>query len=63
MTTPARGLEIFRRRLSPVRDFLVLDDLTVIQSRETGLLHRQDMDENVPTAVLRLNKPVPLLTV
>jgi hypothetical protein len=50
----AQGLEIFRRGLAAIGDFLVLDGLTIIQ---TG----QDVNEDVLAAVLRLDEPVSLL--
>jgi hypothetical protein len=46
----ARDLEIFRRGLALIRDLLVVDDLTLIQTGETGLLDGRDVNENVPPA-------------
>jgi hypothetical protein len=60
----ALDFEIFRGGLAFIRDLLVLDDLTLIQAGEAGLLDGRDVNENVPpAAALRLNEPVSLLTV
>jgi hypothetical protein len=54
--------EIFRRGLASVRDLLVLDDLTLIQTGQTGPFDGRDVNENIfPTAALRLNEPVSFL--
>jgi hypothetical protein len=58
----ARDLEIFRRGLASVRDFLVLDDLTLIQTRQTGLFDGRDVNKDIsPAAALWLNEPVTFL--
>jgi hypothetical protein len=59
----ARDLEIFRRRLASVRDFLVLDDLTLIQAGQTGLLYGRNVYEDVPATILRLDESVSLLRI
>jgi hypothetical protein len=57
LLTSARDFEIFRRGLASIRDFLVLDDLTLIQTGQTGLLDGRDVNEDIfPTAALRLNE-------
>jgi hypothetical protein len=59
LLTSARDFEIFRRGLASIRDFLVLDDLTLIQTGQTGLLDGRDVNEDIfPTAAFRLNEPV-----
>jgi hypothetical protein len=57
----AQGLEIFRRGLAAIGDFLVLDGLTIIQTGQAGPLNRRDVNEDVLAAVLRLDEPVSLL--
>src|SRR5271168_888726 len=59
----ARDLEIFRRALASIRDFLVLDDLTLIQTGQTGLLDGRDVNKDVFPAALRLNEPVSFLRI
>ena len=59
----ALNLQIFRRCLSLVRDFLVLDNLTLIETAEAGSLDSRDMDEHVFSAALRLNKSVTFLSI
>jgi hypothetical protein len=62
-TFSALDFEIFRRGLAPIRDFLVLDDLTLIQTGETGLLDGRDVNEYVFPAALRLDEPETLLRI
>jgi hypothetical protein len=53
------NFESFRRGLASIRDFLVLDDLTLIQTGQTGPLDGRDVYEDIfPTTALRLNEPV-----
>jgi hypothetical protein len=60
----ARDFEILRRRLASVRDFLVLDDLTLIQTGQTGPFDGRDVNEDIfPTAALRLNEPLSFLRI
>src|SRR5208282_2770499 len=51
-------LEVLRRGLSLVCNLFVLDLLALVEGRQTGLLYRRDMDENVLAAALRLNEPI-----
>src|ERR1700680_1035725 len=59
----ALTLEILRRCLALVGDFLVLDDLPLVQTAEAGLLDRRDMDKHIFSARLGLDKSVPLLRI
>jgi hypothetical protein len=59
----ALNLEMFCRCFSFVRDFLVFDNLPLIESAEAGFLDSRDMDKHILAAVLRLDKPVPFLRV
>jgi hypothetical protein len=43
-------LEILRRRFALVGDFFVFDNLPLIQTAETSLLDRRNVDENVFSA-------------
>jgi hypothetical protein len=53
------NFESFRRGLASIRDFLALDDLTLIQTGQTGPLDGRDVYEDIfPTTALRLNEPV-----
>src|SRR3974390_2170284 len=49
--------QIFRGRLSLVRDFVVADLGPLRERGETSLLHRRDMDEHVLSAAVRRDKP------
>ena len=57
----AFNLEIFRRCFSFGRDFLVFDYLPLIESAEARLLDRRDMNKDIFSAALRLNKSIPLV--
>src|ERR1700674_5445912 len=60
----AVNLEILRRCFALVGDFIVFDDLPLIQAAEAGLLDSRDMDKHVLSAsALRLNKSVPFLRI
>jgi hypothetical protein len=59
----ALNLEILRRRFALVRDFLVFDDLPLIETAEASSFDRRDVDEHIFAAALWLNKPVSLLRV
>jgi hypothetical protein len=63
LLTSARDFEIFRRGLASIRDFLVLDDLTLIQTGQTGLFDGRDVNEHVFPAALRLDEPETLLRI
>jgi hypothetical protein len=54
---------MFCRCFSFVRDFLIFDNLPLIEAAEAGFLDSRDMDKHILAAVLRLDKPVPLLRV
>ena len=54
---------MFCRCFSFVRDFLVFDNLPLIEAGEAGFLDSRDMDKHILAAVLRLNKSIPLLRV
>jgi hypothetical protein len=59
LLSAALKLEMFCRCFSFVRDFLVFDNLPLIEAAEAGFLDSQDMDKHILAAVLRLDKPVP----
>ena len=60
----ALNLEIVCRRFALVRDLVVFDNLPLIQTAETSLLDRRNVDENVfSAATLRLNKSIPFLRI
>jgi hypothetical protein len=54
------NFEIFRRGLAAIRDFLVLENLTLIQTRQAGLFDSRNMDKDILPTALRLNEPVSL---
>jgi hypothetical protein len=54
---------MFCRCFSFVRDFLVFDNLPLIEAAEASFLDSRNMDKHVLAAVLRLDKPVPFLRV
>ena len=63
MTVAARSalnLEILCRCFALVCDFLVFDDLPLIETGEASSLDSGDMDKHIFSAGLRLNKAVPL---
>jgi hypothetical protein len=60
-TRSALNLQIFCRCFSLIRDFLVFDNLPLIETAEAGFLDSGDMDKHIFSACLRLNKAVPLL--
>ena len=49
-TRSAVNLEILRRCFALVGDFIVFDDLPLIQPAEAGLLDSRDMDKYIPSA-------------
>jgi hypothetical protein len=51
----ALKLEMFCRCFSFVRDFLVFDNLPLIEAAEAGFLDSRDMDKHILAAVLRLD--------
>jgi hypothetical protein len=59
----ALNLQIFRRRLAAIRDFLVINDLTLIQTGQTGLFDGRYVNKHVLSAPLRLNEPESLLRI
>ena len=60
----ALNLEVLCRRFSFVRNFVVFDNLALIQIAEAGLLDSRDMDKHIfSAAILRLNKSVPFLRI
>jgi len=59
----ALNLKILRRCFALIRDFLVLDRLTLIQAAEAGSLDRRDMNEYILAAALRRDKPISLLRI
>src|SRR6185369_12343992 len=57
----ALNLEILSRSFAPVRDFLVFDDLSLIETAEAGSFDRRDVYKHISAAAtLRLNKPIAL---
>jgi hypothetical protein len=54
----AVGFEIFQRGPSSIRDFFVLNGLTLIQSSQAGPFDRQEMHKDVSSTVLRPNESV-----
>ena len=52
----ALNLEVLSRSFAPVRDFLVFDDLPLIETAEAGSFDRRDVDEQRlgPTRCMRL---------
>ena len=54
---------MFRRCLSFARDFLVLDNLSLVEAAEAGFLDSRDVNEHIFAAALRLNKSVPFLRI
>src|SRR6202521_2972166 len=60
-TKSALNLEVLSRSFAPVRDFLVFDDLPLIETGEAGSFDRRDVDEHIFTAAtLRLDEPIAL---
>jgi hypothetical protein len=57
-----RDLEIFRRGLASIGDEFVLDDLTLIETGQAGPFDGQDVYEDVPATVLRLDEPISLFS-
>src|SRR5689334_20838618 len=57
-----RGLyfEVFCGGLAPVCDLFVLNRLSLVEGRQTGLLHRRDMHEHILAARRRLDKSITL---
>jgi hypothetical protein len=54
------NLKIFRRCFSLIGNFIVFDDLPLIQTAEASLFDGGDMDKHIPSAsALRLNKSIP----
>jgi hypothetical protein len=48
----ALNLQVLCRCFSPVRDFLVFDNLPFIEAAETGPLDSRDMDKYISSAAL-----------
>ena len=46
-TKSALNLEVLRRRFALVRDFLVFDDLPLIEAAEAGSFDRRDVDKDI----------------
>src|ERR1700686_4919238 len=60
-TKSALNLEVLSRSFAPVRDFLVFDDLPLIETVEAGSFDRRDVDKHISAAAtLRLNEPIAL---
>ena len=60
-TKSALNLEVLSRSFAPVRDFLVFDDLPLIETAEAGSFDRRDVDKHISAAAtLRLNEPIAL---
>ena len=60
-TKSALNLEVLGRSFAPVRDFLVFDNLPLIQAAEAGSFDRRDVYKHISAAaILRLNKPIAL---
>ena len=59
----ALKLEMLCRCFSFIRDFLVFDNLALIETAKASFLDSRDMDKHILAAVLRLDKPVPLLLI
>jgi hypothetical protein len=60
-TKSALNLEVLSRCFAPVRDFLVFDNLPLIETAEAGSFDRRDVDKHISaTATLRLNEPIAL---
>ena len=60
-TKSGLNLEVLSRSFAPVRDFLVFDDLPLIETAEAGSFDRRDVDEHIFTAAaLRLDEPIAL---
>jgi hypothetical protein len=54
----AVGFEIFHRGPSSIRDFFVLNGLTLVQSSQAGPFDRHEMHKDVSPTVLRPNESV-----
>ena len=60
-TESALNLEVLSRSFAPVRDFLVFDDLPLIETAEAGSFDRRDVDKHISAAAtLRLNEAIAL---
>src|SRR6478752_2283140 len=60
-TKSALNLEVLSRSFAPVRDFLVFDDLPLIEAAEARSFDRRDVDEHIFTAAtLRLDEAIAL---
>jgi hypothetical protein len=59
----ALNLQILCRRFAPVRDFLVFDDLSLIETTKTSSLDCRNVDKHIFAAALRLNEPIPFLRI
>ena len=57
LSISAVGFEMFHRGPSSIRDFFVLNGLTLIQSSQAGPFDRQEMHKNVSPAAPWLNEP------
>src|SRR5215471_5195110 len=53
-------LEIFRGSSAAVGDQFIFDHLSLVESAETGTLHRRDVNEHVLVAGLGPDEPVTL---
>jgi hypothetical protein len=63
-STPSLDLEVSGGLLAAIGDDLVFDNLPLIQTAESSLLDRRDMDKHIFSApTLRLNKPKTLLRI
>ena len=56
----ALNFKVLGRRLAPVRNFLVFDNLPFIESAEPRSLDRRDVDKHIFAAARRLNEPISL---
>jgi hypothetical protein len=57
----ALNFKVLGRRLAPVRNFLVFDNLPFIESAEPRSLDRTDVDKHIFAAARRLNEPYPFV--
>jgi hypothetical protein len=52
-----------RAKALSVRDFLVFDDLSLVETAEAGSFDCRDVDKHIFAATLWLNEPIPFLRV
>src|SRR6202007_1316868 len=54
------NLQVFSRGLAAIGDLFVFDGLSFIEGRQSGLLHRRDMNKHVLPTRRGLDKPIAL---